>query len=341
MGSTTVATASPNAPRKVDAVFEGGGVRGIGLVGALEVVEQAGYSMQNVAGTSAGAIVAALIAAGYDSVRLKQAIWDIDFRRITDSNPIGRIPVLGPIANLLGQLGIYQGDYFLQLLRELIGRKTFGEFVIPESANDRQFRYKVQVVASDVSRGRMVVLPGDISGYGMEPDALEVALAVRMSMSIPLFFRPVRLKSRTPGEGTSLIVDGGLLSNFPVELFDPPPGPLPHPIWGFRLVESSVPQLERYAVSGPVSYLKAIVGTASSAHDARYVDTHNFVRSMLIPTLGIASVAFDLTAADKDRLYQSGRDTATTFLKTWDLQKYMAIYRGDAPPPTRRDLSTP
>jgi NTE family protein len=335
---------SANAPNKVDAVFEGGGVRGIGLVGAIAVVEAAGYVFENVAGTSAGAIVATLLAAGYSAAELKATIAGIDFRRITDRNAIGRIPLIGPIANVLGQLGIFEGDYLLQLMRDLLGRKgkrTFADFVIPESANEPQYRYKVQVVASDVTRGHMLVLPGDIRAYGMDPDALDVALAVRMSMSIPLFFRPVRLKSRLPGEGTSLIVDGGLLSDFPVELFDPPPGPLPHPIWGFRLVESTQPQIERFAIRGAISYLEAIIGTATSAHDARYVDTHNFVRSILIPTLGVSAVNFDLTSQDKDNLYQLGVQSATAFLSTWDLQKYLAVYRSGAPVPTRRDLSTP
>ena len=50
---------------KADAVFEGGGVKGIGLVGAVAVAEEKGYHWVNVAGTSAGAIVATLLAAGY------------------------------------------------------------------------------------------------------------------------------------------------------------------------------------------------------------------------------------------------------------------------------------
>ena len=59
------------AEMRADAVFEGGGVKGIGLVGALEVMEQAGYRWNMLAGTSAGAIVAALVAAGYTASELK------------------------------------------------------------------------------------------------------------------------------------------------------------------------------------------------------------------------------------------------------------------------------
>jgi predicted acylesterase/phospholipase RssA len=59
--------------KRVDLVLEGGGVKGIGLIGALAVLEERGYVPQNVAGTSAGAIAAALIAAGYSAGAL--ATW--------------------------------------------------------------------------------------------------------------------------------------------------------------------------------------------------------------------------------------------------------------------------
>jgi NTE family protein len=53
----------PDAQRKADLVLEGGGVKGIGLLGAVLVLADAGYSFPRVAGTSAGAIVASLVAA--------------------------------------------------------------------------------------------------------------------------------------------------------------------------------------------------------------------------------------------------------------------------------------
>jgi NTE family protein len=55
---------------RADAVFEGGGVKGIGLVGAVTVMEERGYRWMNLAGTSAGAIVASLLAAGYTGPEL-------------------------------------------------------------------------------------------------------------------------------------------------------------------------------------------------------------------------------------------------------------------------------
>ncbi len=70
--------------KRVDGVFEGGGVKGIGLVGAVSVIEAAGYEFVNLAGTSAGAIVATLLAAGYSAAELKQTINGIDFNTFED-----------------------------------------------------------------------------------------------------------------------------------------------------------------------------------------------------------------------------------------------------------------
>lgn len=336
-----IAIGSDGVSQKLDAVFEGGGVRGIGLVGAISVVEAKGYRFENVVGTSAGAIVATLVAAGYSATELKDAINSIDFRRITDLAAPGTIPGIGIALNILTKLGIYEGDYFLGLMRELLGakkKKFFGDLVMPAYQDDPRYRYKAQVVASDVTRGKMLVLPGHAQDFGIPPDELEIARAARMSMSIPFFFKPVRQESRAPASGTSLIVDGGLLSDFPVELLDAPGVPA-WPTFGFRLVEAADPTLARYDITGPISYLKAIIGTATSAHDARYIETHKFVRSILVQTHGIGATAFELGAPEKDLLFQSGVDAATEFLASWDFEAYKAAYRAGMPPPSRRELS--
>ena len=72
---------------KVDAVFEGEGVKGIGLAGAVAATEEKGYEFENVAGTSAGAIVAALIAAGYKANKLREIIQNLDYNPETNSDP--------------------------------------------------------------------------------------------------------------------------------------------------------------------------------------------------------------------------------------------------------------
>jgi NTE family protein len=324
---------------RVDGVFEGGGVTGIGLVGAVSVIEAAGYEFVNLAGTSAGAIVASLLAAGYSAAELKQTINGIDFNSFEDPPLIGRIPFVGALVDEIFLKGLYKGDVFLNLMRSLLAKKgihTFRDLILPEFADDDRYRFKVRVVASDISRGRMLVLPQDVHDYGMAPEDLEVALAVRMSMSIPYFFEPVKLKD-------SFIVDGGLLSNFPIELFDSAGIP-EWPTFGFKLVfssQASPAQMVQHPISGPISELAALFFTAMEAHDAYYLSNDKFVRTITIDTLDVAATDFNLTADQKEALYASGVQAANTFLTHWDFGEYKALYRSGRPVPTRREQVLP
>ncbi|HYW85855.1 MAG TPA: patatin-like phospholipase family protein, partial [Spirochaetia bacterium] len=84
-----------------DGVFEGGGVKGIALVGALSAFESHGFKWCNLAGTSAGAIVASLLASGYSAAELKEIIGNLDYMKFEDASAIGRIPLIGPVISLL------------------------------------------------------------------------------------------------------------------------------------------------------------------------------------------------------------------------------------------------
>ena len=78
-----------------DLVCEGGGVKGIGLAGAFSVLEEHDFRPQNVAGTSAGAITAALIAAGYTAAELKDVIFGMDFLKFRDTAWEDKLPPVG------------------------------------------------------------------------------------------------------------------------------------------------------------------------------------------------------------------------------------------------------
>jgi len=222
-----------------DAVFEGGGVKGIGLVGAVAVAEEKGYKWANVAGTSAGAIVAALLAAGYSAREMKRELDALNYSDFKDRGLVDRIPFIGLLVSLIFEKGIYEGRFFEDWMRRLLKKKgvsTFGDLVDERFKDEPRYRFKLRVIASDISRGRMLVLPQDVADFGMRPEALDVARAVRMSMSLPFFYEPVRLKKRDTGQ-VSYIVDGGVLSNFPVSLSDTGRDVPEWPTFGFKLVE--------------------------------------------------------------------------------------------------------
>jgi len=312
-----------------DSVFEGGGVKGIGLVGAVAVAEERGYQWVNIAGTSAGAIVAALLAAGYSAAEMKQIIAELDYNNFKDASPLDRVPIAGSLASLIFEKGIYEGKFFESWIRELLRKKnvvTFNDLILPEYKNDEQHRYKLRVIASDISRGRLLVLPQDIADFGVRPEALNVAAAVRMSMSIPFFYEPVKLRNMKTNQ-VSYIVDGGILSNFPVWLFDND-GEVPEwPTFGFKLVEPEQKREITNHVRGPISLLTALFSTMMEAHDARYIKDEQFARTIPIPTLGVGTTEFDISREKSEALYQSGREAAETFFDTWDFPKYVAKYR--------------
>lgn len=327
--------------KKLDAVFEGGGVKGIGLVGALEVTERHGYVFENVAGTSAGAIVAALVAAGYRAAELREIMRTLNYAKFLDRSALDTIPLLGPALSLGLEKGIYEGQYLTEwLARQLAakGVRTFSDLVSsdPDCARDPRWRYRLQVIATDLTRGRLVVLPRDAREYGLDPDELEVAAAVRMSMSIPFFFEPVRLG---PGDGASYIVDGGVLSNFPVWLFDSDGEPA-WPTFGFKLVEPT--EGKRHEINGPLSLFGALFTTMMEAHDARYIEDASYVRTIGIPTMGVQTTDFGLSSARADLLYQSGVKAAEKFFERWSFESYKAEYRAERPRGSRSErLSQP
>jgi predicted acylesterase/phospholipase RssA len=173
----------------------------------------------------------------------------------------------------------------------------------------------------------MVVLPTDATAYGLDPDELDVSLAVRMSMGIPFFFFPLRLKK-------SYMVDGGLLSNFPLELFDTGSLP-PWPTLGFRFYQPGTPVNDLYPpnkITGPYSALKAMLYTASDARDIWYMDQDKLARTIPIDTLGVAVTDFQITRAQCEALFASGVAAAKKFLAGKG-QGGLAGTQENSPPP--------
>jgi NTE family protein len=330
-----------NEENRVDLVLEGGGVKGVGLVGALAALDQHGFRVQNLAGTSAGAITAALVAAGYSVAELRQTLTGLDFNSFKDEAWEGHIPLVGNYASVLARKGMYKGEHFIEWIEGLLeakGVRTFADLVDPEFADEPDYRYRLQVIATDITAHELLRLPRDAARFGIQPDDLSVAEAVRMSMSIPIFFKPWRWRSEADGK-EHLIVDGGVLSNFPVWIFDSAGEP-PWPTFGLMLVEPQ-PRAEpganqpQAANTGIVTYLKGLVSTMLEAHDRMYLENDTFVRTIPIPTLGVRTTEFDLSTERADALYESGHTAAEDFLTQWDFDAYKAAFRA-GPLPSRR-----
>ena len=324
-----------------DLVLEGGGVKGIGLVGAYTTLTQAGYRIHRIAGTSAGAIVGALIAADMPLDLMEKTMKELHYTAFEDESFIDHLGRIGKGASILFEKGIYEGDYLRSWLDELLtglGKTTFGDLKLTDPGGSPlppEQSYRLVVLASDVSRGRLVHLPWDYHLYGLDPDSQRVADAVRASMSIPIFYEPVQFnyKAEDGKKAKSYLVDGGMLSNFPIEIFDRTDGKPPRwPTFGLKLsARPANPVEEKFVVHGALSLAKAMVGTMMNFHDQMHIDDPAaLARTMFIDTLGVKATDFDIDEATQDTLYENGRTAATKFLGAWNFPDYISRFRGQS-----------
>lgn len=287
---------------KANAVFKGGGVKGIALVGALLAAEEQGWTWQGVAGTSAGAITAALVAAGYTAQELKPILFGLDFNKFKDGGPLS-------ILNLLRKEGIYKGQYVIDWMEGLLMTKT--RKAVPSFADlEEQFGITLRVVATDITNMRELVFPDDLTDYGfVDPKSFPVAEAVRASMSIPYFFQPYQLKC--PGGRTATLVDGGVLSNFPVSLFAPGAAGAQVPTVGYYL---KAPDDKDSLPTGSLEQIThALITTILEGHDRDERLHQQFERSIDIPTGSVGTTDFDLKEEQKDWLFDSGYKAGRAF----------------------------
>lgn len=310
---------------RADLVLEGGGVKGIGLVGAVTALANAGYTFGRVAGTSAGAIVASAIACGVSPAAMQAALSAVS-NQFLDPTPAARFPLLGPPVSLALRYGVYKGDFFREWLAKLLRDGHFGANA-PRDVTFRDLRrapddgddmtspgveraYKLVVMTADLTRGELVRLPWDYERlYGLNADDQLVADAVRASMSIPFFFLPVRM-------GASVLVDGGILSNFPIDVFDRRDGaPARWPTIGVKLTASPSANQIPIPAPGPLGFLERLVLAMMNGHDRMHLDDPGVVdRTIFVDTNDVSPINFALTATEKERLFATGERAANQFL---------------------------
>ncbi|MFD0827616.1 patatin-like phospholipase family protein [Neobacillus sp. M.A.Huq-85] len=291
---------------KIDGVFSGGGIKGFALIGACEEIENQGFQFERVAGTSAGSIVAALLAAGYSSKEIYQLLEELDITTMLDARKTLLPFSLAKWLLVYFKLGLYKGNAFEKWMTEKLeakGIRTFSD--IPPK--------KLRVVASDLSNGRLIVLPDDLEKYGITPGSFSIAKAIRMSCSIPYFFEPVKMRSI---EGIDVIVDGGVLSNFPMWLFDTDDGKIKRPVIGIKLSTSEY-EHQKHKIQNGIQLFSALFETMKDAHDARYISKKHARNIIFIPAEGVNLIEFSLTDEKKQKIVEIGRAHAERFLKAW------------------------
>ena len=312
-------------------VFKGGGVRGIAYLGALEILDEYRVveNIQRVAGTSAGAIAAALLSFRLSMAETTDLFNSLDFTKVpqVETNPSRRkflrIPEEESSRRFFRDFGWYSSEYFYSWLQKIIAaqcadnpRASFRDF------NNQGFR-DLHIVATNVSRQR-----AEVFSVYTTPD-VAVSDAVRMSMSIPIFFEALRFDGKNFGDG-DYYVDGGLYDNFPAHIFDRPENA--GRAWAYRdginwetlglfLYPDKYLHPEEPEIPTNVwEYLNLSLRNLYQSHEmASYhssaVDQH---RSIEISDCGISSTDFQIQLGDEkySQLYDSGKQAVRDFFKS-------------------------
>ena len=336
---------------RADLALEGGGVKGIGLAGAALVLDEAGYSFARVAGTSAGAIAACLIAsisnAGKPMTALRTYLGQLEFAKFMPEGKIhqffdhhgGLAQKTADAAILTHRAGLYPGTYLAQWLQPILdelGVRTFADLKIdqsddPDMSLPPNRRYRLVVHVSDITRGELVQLPWDYAYYGLPADKQDIVGAVRASMSIPFFFEPVTIQANEANidvampdgsvlrqhydAGTVSWTDGGMLRNFPIGAFDRVDDqPARWPTIGIKL--SSL-QTRFGATSASGTALNVAIRalhTMMNEWDRYNIQETTAARTIFVDNAGLTATQFDLGPDQQNKLFINGVRAATRFI---------------------------
>jgi NTE family protein len=337
-------------------VFEGGGVKGIAYVGAIKVLEEKGIlpNIERVGGTSAGAINAVLVGLGYTSAQTMNIMNKLDFKKFMDDD----FGVLRDVDRLLNEFGWHKGAFFRKWISKLIKKRT---------GNPDATFAEVQQQKKAKGFRDMYFIGANISTHFAEVFSHEhtprmcIADAVRISMSIPLFFA----SHRSPRG--DVYVDGGLLDNYPVKLFDRKkylaqedlsdhgqetkyykkhnkllkrkgldisPYLYNKETLGFRLdSEKEIAVFRDQAepahaeITGFLSYSLNLIKTIMDNQSNTHLHSDDWQRTIYVDTLGVKTTDFSLTDAKKKALVESGRNGTETYFKWFDNPKSDPVNR--------------
>lgn len=280
-------------------VFEGGGVRGLAYIGALQAVEDAGIrpDVTAVAGTSAGAITAALVAVGYTAKELRDALMGMDLRMFQDGG------LTGPV-RVVRDFGFFRGDAFLRWMRDRVAEKT-GNAHATFSDVHLTTGIDLRVVVTNLS-----VHSAQVLSHETTPD-MEVALAVRMSMSIPLFFAAVR-------EGEAVYVDGGAVWNYPLTIFDTEDEETERRTLGLHLGLKGTAAPAPVKVGDIVTYGRMLYESLITVQTFLMEQNPDDVaRSVFIDHLGVFPTDFGISTEKKEALVGKGFEATNAYLAAY------------------------
>lgn len=259
------------AKKEIDLVLSGSGVKMMAFVGSLKALEEADCEIKRIAGTSGGAIIGSMYAAGMSPDKIKDAILNWDYKRMVFTS-------IHPFAWI--RWGIMSSRGIQTFLEKHYGKLSFND----------SLRCEIVCTGANVSMGRT-----DYFRPSKEFGNMRIAFAARISSTVPLAMGYIKYKDHAQ-------VDGGLYDNFPINLFDDNA----RPTIGIKVNGQRV-KPRNTKKWNPFSYIISLLESASEAAEREHIADADWARTILLKADKITSALnYNLTKEEKEELFQMG-----------------------------------
>jgi NTE family protein len=284
--------------------LKGGGVKGVAYVGAIKELDKAGVfdTIERVAGTSAGALMACMISLGYSVPQIEELMVSMDFGKFKGGwNPL----------RIYTRFGLYSGQYILDLVGGYLKNspKNLTEDATFKDMHEAGCR-DLYVFACNTGMHSVHEFSADKT-----PD-VKVKEAIRASMSIPFFFKG--WKFTHPGAREHVFIDGGVVYNYPLSFFDDArftDDDVNKESLGLYLYSTQTPRDIYCRWGRPLFFSHHLFESILDAQDYIVLaDREQTSRSILIDDLGFSATDFGISADKKNALMVAGSSSAQAYI---------------------------
>ncbi|MEC0227572.1 patatin-like phospholipase family protein [Paenibacillus alba] len=324
-------------------IFEGGGVLGVAYVGVLEVLTDKNYNIlpniERAGGTSAGAIVALLVGLNYSLDEVRKEMENLDLSEFMDDNALFTVNTI----RFMHTYGWYKGDVILDWIERKVCDKTGSRDStfedIQKMKNSKNFK-DLYFIGTNMNTHFSRIF----SHEEKHTPTMRVADAVRISMSIPLFFEAIKYEE-------DLYADGGILMNYPIKLFDREKylSEQEHGLTreyylersdidgntiyntetlGFRVDSKILKDVlsghrppKRHDISNMYEFTKNLIGTILDFQQNVSLTDDDKDRTVYIDSNEISATHFKITPDEKKKLIISGKESTIQYFASFNNQE--------------------
>jgi len=326
-------------------VFEGGGTKGVAYLGAVEVLKREGIlqKIERIGGTSAGAINALLLGLNYTDKDLENIILNMNFVKLLFSFEELVYIFKNFKERINNEFGFLKGDRFYDWIQDRVEEKTKNRNSTFQEIHDKKEKCNfkdIYFIGANLSTGF-----AEVYSHVDTPD-MEVAKAVRISMSLPILFTVIRKDKQD-----DVCIDGGLINNYPIKLFDRQEyapkykseteyykeynkklkkiGQERKKLWmynketlGFKLDSKEEKALfcdhkkpKSKKIKNIIQYALRLISTIYNIQSSIHLHSDDWHRTIYIDTLDVETLSFMIKKSKKKELADSGKKCTEEYLK--------------------------